>query len=45
MNAEEINNMARQYGFHSSDDEAGQLKDAELGEKQEQLAYSGGAQM
>jgi hypothetical protein len=45
MNAEEIDAKAREYGFNSSDDEAGQLKDARHGEKEGDLAYNGGGQM
>lgn len=33
-----IEDMARQYGFVDSDDEAGQLKDAHFGEKESELA-------
>jgi sugar porter (SP) family MFS transporter len=45
MNAEEIDAKAREYGFQSSDDEAGQIKDARHGEKEGDLAYNGGGQM
>jgi sugar porter (SP) family MFS transporter len=41
----EIDAKAREYGFQSSDDEAGQIKDARFGEKEDEIAYSGGAQM
>ncbi|KAI4749035.1 general substrate transporter [Aureobasidium sp. EXF-12298] len=45
MNPEEIDAKAREYGFQSSDDEAGQLKDAKHGEKEGDMAYNGGGQM
>jgi hypothetical protein len=45
MNADEIDAKAREYGFQSSDDEAGQVKDARHGEKEGDLAYNGGGQM
>ena len=39
----EIEQKSREYGFNSSDDEAGQLKDAEYGEKEDDMAqYAGG---
>ncbi|KAI4725568.1 general substrate transporter [Aureobasidium sp. EXF-10728] len=45
MNPEEIDAKAREYGFQSSDDEAGQVKDAHFGEKEDDLAYTGGGQL
>ena len=45
MNAEEIDAKAREYGFQSSDDEAGQIKDSHYGEKEGEIAYNGGGQM
>lgn len=35
---EEIDAKAREYGFSPSDDEAGQVKEARFGEKEEDLA-------
>ena len=45
LDAAEIDAKAREYGFQSSDDEAGQMKDARYGEKEEDVAYNGGGQM
>lgn len=45
MNPDEIDAKAREYGFQSSDDEAGQVKDARFGEKEDELAYNVGGQM
>ncbi|KAH0400152.1 general substrate transporter, partial [Aureobasidium melanogenum] len=45
MNPDEIDAKAREYGFQSSDDEAGQVKDARFGEKEDEIAYNGGGQM
>lgn len=42
---QEIDEKAREYGFTSDDDEAGQMKDARFGEKEEDLAPSGMGQM
>jgi hypothetical protein len=39
---EEVDLKAREYGFVSDDDEAGQIKDARFGEKEEDLATNGG---
>lgn len=41
----EIDAKAREYGFVSEDDEAGQMKDARFGEKESDLAHSAGGQM
>ena len=38
MTEQEIDARAREYGFYSSDDEAGMVKDARFGEKQDELA-------
>ena len=38
MTEQEIDARAREYGFYSSDDEAGMVKDARFSEKQDQLA-------
>lgn len=40
----DINAAAREYGFESSDEEAGQTKERQHGEKEEDVAYSGNAQ-
>ncbi|KAF2266525.1 sugar transporter STL1 [Lojkania enalia] len=40
----EIDARAREYGFSDSDEEAGQLKEAKHGEKQEDIAFHGNAQ-
>lgn len=45
LTAAEIDEKAREYGFQSSDDEAGQVKDARMGEKEDDIAYNGGGQM
>lgn len=42
---EEIDEKAKEYGFHSSDEEAGQLKEARFGEKEDDLAPAAGGQM
>lgn len=41
----EIDAQAREYGFQSSDDEAGQYKEAQLGEKQEDMEKAPGGGM
>lgn len=41
----EIDMKAREYGFTSDDDEAGQLKEARFGEKESDLAENAGGQM
>lgn len=45
LTAEEIDMKAKEYGFGSDDDEAGQIKEARFGEKEDELAHNGGAQM
>jgi len=43
LSESEIEQKSREYGFQSSDDEAGQIKDAEYGEKEDEMApYAGG---
>lgn len=37
--------MAREYGFVSDDDEAGQVKEARFGEKEGEIAEEAGGQM
>ncbi|KAK3073310.1 hypothetical protein LTR53_005212 [Teratosphaeriaceae sp. CCFEE 6253] len=41
----DLDSKAREYGFTSDDDEAGQLKDARFGEKEADLAANAGGQM
>jgi hypothetical protein len=45
LNEQEIDIKAREYGFQSDEDEAGQLKDAHHGEKEAEMAHNAGAQM
>lgn len=45
LSDEDIDAKAREYGFVSSDDEAGQIKEARFGEKESDLAESAGGQM
>lgn len=45
LSDEEIDAKAREYGFNSSDDEAGQVKEARFGEKESDLAEQTGGQM
>ncbi|GAB7347789.1 hypothetical protein MBLNU459_g5330t1 [Dothideomycetes sp. NU459] len=42
---EEIDLKAREYGFVSDDDEAGQIKEARYGEKEAEIAQNAGGQM
>lgn len=45
MSEHEIDVMAKEYGFHSDDDEAGQVKEARFGEKESELAHQAGGQL
>lgn len=45
LNDEEIDAKAREYGFTSDDDEAGQIKEARFGEKEDELVHNANAQM
>lgn len=45
LSDDEIDVKAREYGFVSDDDEAGQIKEARFGEKEEDLAPNAGGQM
>jgi hypothetical protein len=45
LNDQEVEQKAREYGFVSEDDEAGQLKDAHVGEKEADLATNAGGMM
>lgn len=45
MTEQEIDARAREYGFVSSDDEAGMVKDAHFGEKEGDLATHANAQV
>lgn len=45
LSDDEIDAKAREYGFLSSDDEAGQVKEARFGEKESDLAENAGGQM
>lgn len=45
LSEDEINVKAREYGFVSDDEEAGQLKEATLGEKEAELVHKAGGQM
>ena len=45
LNEADIDSKAREYGFNSDDDEAGQVKEARFGEKEGELAQQGGGQM
>ncbi|TKA31101.1 hypothetical protein B0A50_02070 [Salinomyces thailandicus] len=45
LNEAEIDQMAREYGFVSDDDEAGQVKEARFGEKEGEIAEEAGGQM
>ncbi|KAI6836683.1 general substrate transporter [Hortaea werneckii] len=40
-----IDQMSREYGFVDDDDEAGKMKDARFGEKEDELAEQAGGQM
>lgn len=40
-----IDQMGREYGFVDDDDEAGKMKDARFGEKEDELAEQAGGQM
>lgn len=42
---EEIDMKAREYGFVSDDDEAGQIKEARYGEKEDEIAHNAGGQL
>ncbi|KAF1346532.1 general substrate transporter [Delphinella strobiligena] len=44
LTEDEVNEKAREYGFISDDDEAGQLKDARFGEKEAELVATDNAQ-
>lgn len=45
LNEHEIDVKAKEYGFISDDDEAGQVKDARFGEKEGELAQQSGGMM
>ena len=45
LTEQEIDEKAKEYGFVSDDEEAGQLKEAKHGENQQQLAAQGGGMM
>jgi hypothetical protein len=45
LNDREIEQKAREYGFTGEDEEAGQLKEARFGEKEEDLATNQNAMM
>lgn len=45
LSDEELDAQAKEYGFVSSDDEAGQVKEARFGEKEGDLAAADGAQL
>merc|ERR1712232_1264347 len=45
LDAKDIDDLAKEYGFSSDDDEAGQVKEARFGEKEDELAENAGGQM
>merc|ERR1711939_879679 len=45
LDAKGIDDLAKEYGFSSDDDEAGQVKEARFGEKEDDLAENAGGQM
>jgi hypothetical protein len=45
LSNEEIDEKAKEYGFTSDDDEAGQVKEARFGEKEDDLATTAGVGM
>jgi len=45
LDAKGIDDLAKEYGFSSDDDEAGQVKEARFGEKEDELAENAGGQM
>lgn len=45
MTEQEINLKAREYGFVSDDEEAGQMKEATMGEKEAEIAHNAGGLM
>merc|ERR1711939_1130147 len=45
LDAKGIDDLAKECGFSSDDDEAGQVKEARFGEKEDELAENAGGQM
>lgn len=45
LNEQDIDAKAKEYGFTSDDDEAGQIKEARFGEKEGELAQQAGGQL